>query len=69
MWFLDGVKYIIELVHLDRTDRNGQDSDLSSLLDWVYYYDVMARFGLRHWQREASSSAPTSSCIRAKVSP
>ncbi|KAI5868244.1 fungal-specific transcription factor domain-containing protein [Durotheca rogersii] len=37
-------------------DPFGQDPDLSALLDWAYYHEVLSEFSLRHWRPEAWSS-------------
>ncbi|KAI8965609.1 fungal-specific transcription factor domain-containing protein [Daldinia sp. FL1419] len=62
MWYLSGVKNIIKTVALDKYP---QSSDLAMLLDWVYYYDILARFTLRHWNKENTESI---SSVRAEPS-
>ncbi|KAK8103427.1 uncharacterized protein PG998_010460 [Apiospora kogelbergensis] len=47
--YLCGIQEIIQLTGLDTVH---QDPDLDVLLDWVYYYNVLARFSRQHWQRE-----------------
>lgn len=47
--YLCGIQEIIQLTGLDTVH---QDPDLAVLLDWVYYYNVLARFSRQHWQRE-----------------
>jgi hypothetical protein len=76
-WYLRGVKEVIRAAGLDKLP---QDSNLTILLDWVYYHDVLARFSLRHWhgkfqkapwssESSSSSSLPSMPAnIRAEVS-
>lgn len=42
-----GAKEVIAAV---QGQRYVPGSDLSIILGWVYYYDVLARFSLRHWR-------------------
>ncbi|KAI0844099.1 fungal-specific transcription factor domain-containing protein [Daldinia vernicosa] len=65
VWYLSGVKNIIKTASLDKYP---QDSNLTLLLDWVYYYDVLARFTLRHWSRETTKNISATSSVRAKAS-
>ncbi|KAI1819499.1 fungal-specific transcription factor domain-containing protein [Xylaria intraflava] len=44
--YLCGIEKLIRSSHLDSSQG---DEDLVSLLDWVYYNDVLGRFSLRHW--------------------
>ena len=47
--YLCGVKRII----VDGLkQRKIDDQDLLALRDWVYFYEVLARFGLLHWIRK-----------------
>jgi hypothetical protein len=34
-----------------------QESDISIVLRWVYYHDVLSRFSLRHWRLRKSAEA------------
>jgi hypothetical protein len=36
------------------------NSDLGTLLDWVYYHDVLARFSIRHWHKGSLAQMPLS---------
>ncbi|KAI1660861.1 fungal-specific transcription factor domain-containing protein [Daldinia decipiens] len=65
VWYLSGVKNIIKTAGLDKYP---QDSDLALLLDWVYYYDVLARFTLQHWNRENTENTSAVSSVRAEAS-
>lgn len=42
--------------------------DTATLLDWVYYNDVMARFSLRHWDGESPSIPSNPQSIHPEVS-
>lgn len=44
--YICGVKEVIKIARLSKLS---QDSDLTTLLDWVHYHDVLARFTFRHW--------------------
>ncbi|KAM6538169.1 hypothetical protein FALCPG4_000052 [Fusarium falciforme] len=47
LWYVCGSKKIIKSAKLDeRTPTN----DTTTLIGWVHYSDVLARFSLRHWQ-------------------
>ncbi|KAJ4347953.1 uncharacterized protein N0V89_009325 [Didymosphaeria variabile] len=66
--YLCGVKNVIRAASLDRLDK---DEDLTILLDWVYYHDVLARFSLRHWYRQHGKPALnliTVSCTSVEAS-
>ncbi|KAI1470390.1 fungal-specific transcription factor domain-containing protein [Daldinia caldariorum] len=65
LWYLSGVKNLIKATGLD---KHTHDSDIAMLLDWVYYYDVLARFTLRHWDRETVENTSAESSIRAEAS-
>ncbi|KAL2179551.1 uncharacterized protein P884DRAFT_267962 [Thermothelomyces heterothallicus CBS 202.75] len=41
------------------------DADLAALLYWVYYHDVLARFGARHWHRNPKGRPSASSDVEA----
>lgn len=47
LWYVCGSKSIIKAAGLDEMT---QDKDLTVLIGWVHYCDVLARFSLRHWQ-------------------
>ncbi|KAH8693985.1 fungal-specific transcription factor domain-containing protein [Talaromyces proteolyticus] len=47
LWYVRGVKDIIEKSHLD-TQIN--KSFVAELLDWVYYHNVIAQFSILHWR-------------------
>ncbi|KAF5005113.1 hypothetical protein FDECE_8433 [Fusarium decemcellulare] len=47
LWYVCGSKKIIKTAHLDET---AHDDDFTTLIGWVQYCDVLARFSLRHWQ-------------------
>ena len=44
-----GAKDVIRAV---QSERYSPDSDASIILGWVYYYDTLARFTLRHWRTD-----------------
>jgi len=52
-WYISGVKKVLNAASSKkfRTDSG----DLSTLMDWVYYHDVLARFTLRHWKHDPTS--------------
>ncbi|KAL2133151.1 hypothetical protein VTI74DRAFT_2812 [Chaetomium olivicolor] len=69
--YLCGAKHVIHAANLDELPH---DADLAALLDWVYYQDVLARFSVRHWHRDANgkrSASPdvesVTGSLRAKV--
>ncbi|KAI0111430.1 fungal-specific transcription factor domain-containing protein [Daldinia grandis] len=64
VWYLSGVKDVIKTAGLDKYPY---DSNLALLLDWVYYYDVLARFTLQHWNRETTKNISTTLSARAEV--
>ncbi|OAA80551.1 hypothetical protein LEL_00096 [Akanthomyces lecanii RCEF 1005] len=49
LWYVCGAKHLIKTHVLDGP---GRGSDLNLVVGWAQYYEVMARFGLRHWRRE-----------------
>ncbi|KAK6957465.1 hypothetical protein Daesc_000251 [Daldinia eschscholtzii] len=65
LWYLSGVKNLIKATGLDKYP---QDSDLAMLLDWVYYFDVLARFTLQHWNRDTTENKSAILNIRAEAS-
>lgn len=52
LWFICGAKSLIKQQQLDAP---GRDRDLDLLVGWVQYYEVMARFSLRHWKRAGTA--------------
>ncbi|KAM5366805.1 hypothetical protein ACJZ2D_010345 [Fusarium nematophilum] len=46
LWYICGSKTIIKSAKLDESTR---DRDLTVLIGWVQYHDVVTRFSLRHW--------------------
>ncbi|KAI1474606.1 fungal-specific transcription factor domain-containing protein [Daldinia eschscholtzii] len=65
LWYLSGVKNLVKTTGLDKYP---QDSDLAMLLDWVYYFDVLARFTLQHWNRDTTENKSAVLNIRAEAS-
>ncbi|CAI7572340.1 unnamed protein product [Penicillium palitans] len=53
--YIIGVKSVIKASSLDAFKR---DSDFNTLLDWVYYHDVLSRFSLTHWHPPAIDRPP-----------
>ncbi|KAK8017084.1 hypothetical protein PG993_015273 [Apiospora rasikravindrae] len=47
--YLIGIQDIIRIIGLDTIHH---DPELTMLLDWVYYYSVLARFSRQHWHRK-----------------
>ncbi|KAK3374751.1 fungal-specific transcription factor domain-containing protein [Podospora didyma] len=60
--YVRGVKGIMQISGLGKEQ---QDNDVSTLLDWVYYHDVHARFCLRHWRRAAREKSPSPPPVNA----
>ncbi|KAL2185874.1 hypothetical protein L209DRAFT_743289 [Thermothelomyces heterothallicus CBS 203.75] len=60
--YLRGVKHVIHVAGLDDVEN---DADLAALLYWVYYHDVLARFGARHWHRNPKGRPSASSDVEA----
>jgi hypothetical protein len=52
--YICGVKQIIEITKQWNPTHN---SDMSLMLGWVYYFDIMARFTIRHWRTEQIEAA------------
>ncbi|TQW05672.1 hypothetical protein V2A60_009808 [Cordyceps javanica] len=52
LWYICGAKHLIKTQNLDAPGRNG---DFDLLVGWAQYYEVMARFGLRHWRRRGTA--------------
>ncbi|KAH6876623.1 fungal-specific transcription factor domain-containing protein [Thelonectria olida] len=48
LWYTCGSKSIVKASKLDESTA---ESDFASLIGWVQYFDVLARFSLRHWRR------------------
>lgn len=44
-----GVKHVIQAAQLISSEN---DEDAAVILGWVHYLDVLARFSMRHWQRD-----------------
>ncbi|KAJ6787237.1 hypothetical protein PWT90_07021 [Aphanocladium album] len=51
LWYVCGAKSLIKTQRLDGPDHN---KDFDIVVGWAQYYEVMARFSLRHWGREHS---------------
>ncbi|KAF4972586.1 hypothetical protein FSARC_859 [Fusarium sarcochroum] len=47
LWYLCGCARMIKLTGLDEIER---DEDLTVLIGWAHYCNVISRFSLRHWQ-------------------
>ncbi|KAL2684500.1 hypothetical protein Neosp_005578 [[Neocosmospora] mangrovei] len=47
LWYVCGSKLIIKNAKLDEITGS---NDMTTLIGWVHYSDVLARFSLRHWQ-------------------
>ncbi|OAX79763.1 hypothetical protein ACJ72_05917 [Emergomyces africanus] len=47
-WYIIGAKQIINSSSLHRFSG---DSEISALLDWVYYHDALSRFSALHWRQ------------------
>lgn len=45
--YLDGVQEVIRATNL--ASMANADPDLATLLDWVYYHEVLLRFTKRYW--------------------
>ncbi|KAI1758517.1 fungal-specific transcription factor domain-containing protein [Hypoxylon sp. FL1150] len=56
-WYIRGVKEVIYKINLRRYWR---DSEFTTLADWMYYQDVLARFSLRHWHGATGAEIPKS---------
>jgi hypothetical protein len=52
--YICGVKQMIEIARQYNSTNN---SDISLMLGWVYYFDIMARFTIRHWRTEQVEAA------------
>lgn len=46
---------VIDTTHLGMV----QDDNIATLLEWVYYNDVLSRFSLQHWEKEDPQGPPT----------
>lgn len=55
--YLSGVKTVINASSIKTLLQ--LDSDVSVLLDWVHYHDVLARFSLLHWKRKGAPELPS----------
>ncbi|KAL2194434.1 fungal-specific transcription factor domain-containing protein [Corynascus similis CBS 632.67] len=60
--YLRGAKHVIDAAGLDELPH---DDDLAALLDWVYYQDVLARFSVRHWHRDAQGKPAAESDVES----
>ncbi|RYP19018.1 hypothetical protein DL765_003601 [Monosporascus sp. GIB2] len=63
-WYLRGVKEVINIARLNMA----RHSDIATLLDWVYYNDVMARFSLRHWDGNSTRTPESPPSVRSETS-
>lgn len=64
--YLAGVKTVINAAPMEVIAQT--DPDVVALLDWVRYYDSLARFSLAHWTREGAPDVPKDPiCLRVKV--
>lgn len=47
------------------------EEDIASLLDWIYYNDIVGRFSLRHWDDNGKGirilSAPPSILSKVEI--
>ncbi|KAI4867611.1 hypothetical protein F4820DRAFT_467503 [Hypoxylon rubiginosum] len=64
-WYIRGVKKVINNISLS---KHGQDSEFMTLVDWVYYQDVLGRFSLRHWYGETARIPPSPPAMCAEAS-
>ncbi|KAK3326923.1 fungal-specific transcription factor domain-containing protein [Cercophora scortea] len=54
--YIDGVKDVLRAHCVKGTYiKADEHSDLVTLMDWVYYHEVMARFSRRHWRPDANA--------------
>ncbi|KAK4244354.1 putative oxidoreductase [Corynascus novoguineensis] len=60
--YLRGAKHVIDAAGLDELPH---DDDLAALLDWVYYQDVLSRFSVRHWHRDAQGKPAAESDVES----
>ena len=51
---LGGVKTVLNASAVKAPRQLGCDSDMTILLDWVHYHEVVARFSLLHWKRKGA---------------
>jgi hypothetical protein len=49
--YVDGAKRIVQTTGLD--ERSDQ-AELSPILDWIYYLDIMSWFVMRHWRHPST---------------
>ena len=64
-WYIAGVKKVLNASSLLAKSKG--DSDLSTLMDWVYYHEILARFTLRHWQHDAQRLDTNTTSIWSEV--
>lgn len=61
--YVDSAKHIVQTTGLD---QRSDQAELSPLLDWIYYLDVMSWFVMRHWRH--SSTLPRSTTDKISLS-
>lgn len=49
--YVDSAKHIVQTTGLD---QRSDQAELSPLLDWIYYLDVMSWFVMRHWRHPST---------------
>ncbi|KAL8942492.1 MAG: hypothetical protein Q9216_001636 [Gyalolechia sp. 2 TL-2023] len=54
--YLEGVKTVINASSIQTLLQ--VSSDVTVLLDWLHYHDVLARFSLLHWEKEGVRELP-----------
>jgi len=54
LWYVCSAKDVANSAGLGWVDK---ESDISIVLRWVYYHDVLSRFSLRHWRLQRSAKA------------
>lgn len=70
-WYIAGVKDVVQAASVETSDY---DNDFATLLDWVYYHDILARFSLLHYRgRKPYKTTPSGGfiysdfCIKAPL--
>lgn len=64
IFYVEGAKHIVQTTGLHRlSDR----VDLSPLLGWIYYQDIMSLFVLRHWRHSSTLPHSTRDTIVPKT--
>ncbi|KAI0376219.1 fungal-specific transcription factor domain-containing protein [Hypomontagnella monticulosa] len=56
--YINGATKVLQVTRLN---DQSNESDISHLLDWVYYHDAVSRFPTHHWRRKPLSLDATSS--------